>query len=156
MHVAVTGAAGRLGRALLSAIAADPDATAIAWTRREFDLDSAEADAQARALIDRDRPGIVVHAAAWTDVDGCARDPETANRRNGDALGSLARACAESGVRLLAVSTNEVFDGKRTDGKPYAESDTVSPANPYGASKARGEDLARDAFGDRPGLWIAR
>jgi len=140
----------------VSAIAADLDVTTIGWTRREFDLDSTDPQAQARALIDRDRPGVVLHAAAWTDVDGCAREPDIANRRNGDALGALARACAAAGVRLLAVSTNEVFDGKRTDGRAYVESDAVAPANPYGASKARGEELARDAFADQPGLWIAR
>jgi dTDP-4-dehydrorhamnose reductase len=155
-RVAVTGAAGRLGRALIAALGGDASREVLAWQRREFDLDSEDPESHARALVERDRPGIVLHAAAWTDVDGCARDPETANRRNGDALGGLARACAAAGVRLLAVSTNEVFDGSRTDGRPYVESDPVAPANPYGASKLRGEELARSAFGDGAGLWIVR
>src|SRR3954453_9955621 len=155
-RVAVTGAAGRLGRALITALSADPNSVSFAWQRREFDLDSGDTESLARALIERDRPDLVIHAAAWTDVDGCARDPETANRRNGDALGGLARACAATGVRLLAVSTNEVFNGSRTDGRPYVESDPVAPANPYGASKLRGEELAQSAFAGGPGLWIAR
>jgi dTDP-4-dehydrorhamnose reductase len=89
---------------------------------------------------------VVIHAAAWTDVDGCARDPELADRRNGDAPGALAEACAASGVDLAIVSTNEVFDGTRTDGQGYRPEDATNPVNPYGASKLRGERLAAQAM----------
>lgn len=157
MRVAVTGATGRLGGALVGALGEAPftgPAGPIAWTRRDLDLDAPELVA---AALDRDRPEVVVHAAAWTDVDGCARDPELATRRNGVATGVLARACAERAVDLLVVSTNEVFDGRRTDRVPYPAEEPVSPANPYGASKAHGEAAARDAFRDRPAaLGIAR
>ena len=94
MRVAVTGAAGRLGRALVAALEAAPfsgPAGPIAWSRPAFDLDHPEGFAD---LVDRDRPEVVVHAAAWTDVDGCARDPERADRRNAAATGALATACA--------------------------------------------------------------
>ncbi len=97
-----------------------------------------------------------MHAAAWTDVDGCARDPELAMRRNGTATGVLAQACAERGVDLVVVSTNEVFDGARTDGRPYAVDDVPAPANPYGASKLAGERAAVEAFGGRGVVGIAR
>ena len=83
MRVAVTGASGRLGSALIAALADAPFtgiAGPIAWTRADFDLDAPEGVERA---LDRDRPEVVVHAAAWTDVDGCARDPELAIRRNG-------------------------------------------------------------------------
>ena len=99
----------------------------IAWTRREFDLD---APAGIGDLLDRDRPEAVVHAAAWTDVDGCARDPELAIRRNGVATGDLAIACAARGVDLLVVSTNEVFDGRRTDRTPYRARRANDPREP--------------------------
>ena len=98
------------------------------------------------ARLDRDRPEVVVHTAAWTDVDGCARDPELALERNGAATGVLAAACAERGIDLVAVSTNEVFDGLRTDGIGYAPTDPVSPANAYGRSKLAGEQAAAEAF----------
>ncbi len=158
MRVAVTGAAGRLGSALVAALADAPftgPAGPIAWDRAAFDLDAPDGIG---TRLDRDRPEVVVHAAAWTDVDGCALDPELALVRNGGATGVLARACAARGTDLLVVSTNEVFDGARNDGRPYEPTDPISPGNPYGASKAEGERLATAAFVAEPGasLGIAR
>lgn len=158
MRVAVTGAGGRLGRALIDALADAPftgPAGPIAWRRAAFDLDAPDGIG---TRLDRDRPEVVVHAAAWTDVDGCALDPDLAMRRNAVATGVLAAACAGRGVDLLVVSTNEVFDGTRTDGRPYLPTDPPAPGNPYGASKAESERLAAQAFDTRPGaaLGIAR
>jgi dTDP-4-dehydrorhamnose reductase len=157
MRVAVTGSTGRLGSALVRALADAPftgPSGPLAWTRADLDLDAPSGLDRA---LDRDRPEVVVHTAAWTDVDGCARDPDLAMRRNGVATGHLAIGCAERGIDLLVVSTNEVFDGARTDRRPYDPDDEVSPANPYGASKAAGEDVARAAYGNRRGtVGIAR
>lgn len=147
MRVAVTGATGRLGRALVTALADAPftgPAGPIAWDRASFDLD---APGSVDALLEDDRPEVVVHAAAWSDVDGCALDPDLALRRNGHATGVLAKACAARSVDLLAVSTNEVFDGQRTDGRGYGPADIPAPGNPYGASKLAGERLATEAYG---------
>jgi dTDP-4-dehydrorhamnose reductase len=158
MRVAVTGAGGRLGSALLLALADAPftgPAGPIAWRRHAFDLDAPDGIG---TRLDRERPEVVVHAAAWTDVDGCALDPALATRRNGDATGVLARACAERGVDLVIVSTNEVFSGAWTDGRPWLPSDPTEPGNPYGASKLAGERLATEAFAEHPraSLGIAR
>ena len=158
MRVAVTGAGGRLGRALIAALEDAPFTGPwgpIAWSRADFDLD---APGSAAALIARDRPEVVVHCAAWTDVDGCAREPELALARNGTATGRLARACADAGLDLLVISTNEVFDGARTDGLGYGPDDPTGPLNPYGASKLAGELEARSAYaaGGGPQLGIAR
>jgi len=127
---------------------------AITWSRPDYDLDTPDA---AATLVARDRPTIVIHSAAWTDVDGCARDPDLAHRRNGAAAGELAAACARAGVGLLLVSTNEVFDGVRSDGAGYRETDPTAPPNPYGASKLVGEQLATAAYAAASGgLWIIR
>ncbi|MDP8904240.1 MAG: dTDP-4-dehydrorhamnose reductase [Chloroflexota bacterium] len=153
--VAVTGARGRLGRALVRALAAR-GREVVEWSRPGYDLDQ---PSSARRLVDRDRPELVVHPAAWTDVDGCAREPEVAFRRNGEAVGALAAACAAAGAALVLISTNEVFDGTRTDGRGYVEDDRTSPHNPYGASKLLGEQLARAAYqeaGADDRLWIVR
>ena len=147
MRVAVTGATGRLGSALVTALSDAPftgPGGPLAWDRSAFDLD---APGSVRERLGRDRPEVVVHTAAWTDVDGCAREPELAKRRNGAATGVLASACANRGIDLVIVSTNEVFDGRRTDGVGYDPTDPTSPANPYGESKLAGERAATDAFG---------
>ena len=158
MRVAVTGAGGRLGRALVTALADAPFTGLggpIAWTRADFDLDRRDAFV---GLLQRDRPEAVIHSAAWTDVDGCARDPGLARTRNTDATGELARACAAAGMDLVVVSTNEVFDGRRTDGRGYRPADEPAPINPYGASKLEGERQAVAAWGRSAGgaLGIVR
>jgi dTDP-4-dehydrorhamnose reductase len=148
MRVAVTGARGRLGRAVMAALEDAPftgPAGPIAWSRPDFDLDSFSPDA-ATALIRRDRPEVIIHSAAWTDVDGCAREPERADRLNAQAVAVLAEAAVRAGVDLVLVSTNEVFDGGRTDGRGYAPHDAPNPINAYGASKARGEAAAMSAY----------
>jgi dTDP-4-dehydrorhamnose reductase len=151
VRVAVTGANGRLGRALVTALGDAPftgPGGPITWTRRDFDLDAPDG---VDVLLERDRPEVVVHAAAWTDVDGCARDPELAIRRNAVATGVLAIACAQRGLDLIVISTNEVFDGTRAHDRGYRSDDPTAPDNPYGISKARGEEVARDAFMNRGG-----
>lgn len=152
-RIAVTGAQGRLGSALVIAIATLPDAVALPWSRPAYDLDRPES---ARLLVADGRPTLVVHPAAWTDVDGCARDPATAMRRNADAVGELAAACAAAGSGLVLISTNEVFDGGRSDGLGYIEDDATGPRNAYGESKLAGEGAARAVFGEGHSLWIIR
>jgi dTDP-4-dehydrorhamnose reductase len=147
-RVAVTGAGGRLGRALAEAFRGTPAVGPVgtfAWSRPEYDLDDLAAAAR---LVERDRPDAVVHAAAWTDVDGCARDPDLALRRNGEATAALARACAGRGIDLVVVSTNEVFDGLRADGRGYLPGDEPAPGNPYGSSKLAGERSAALAYAE--------
>lgn len=148
-RIAVTGVGGRLGSAL-RAVSPMP---LIGWDLPEHDLDRPES---VMPLLERDAPGLVIHTAAMTLVDECARQPEVAMRRNGEATGILAEACHARGIGLLVVSTNEVFSGDRSDGQGYREHDPTAPRNPYGASKLAGETAARAAFEDGPGLWIAR
>ena len=131
MRILVTGAAGRLGSRLVETLS---QRTVIGADVPEFDI----ADfAATRAFVKHAQPDIIVHPAAWTDVDGCARDPEQAIRINGFGTQHLALAAAEVGASILYVSSNEVFSG-RTD-RPYREYDTTAPINPYGYSKWVGE-----------------
>ena len=97
-----------------------------------------------------------MHTAAWTDVDACAREPERAMRRNAMAVAELAEACVVAGADLVIVSTNEVFDGRRTDGRGYAIDDRPLPRNSYGASKLAGESAAQAAFLRHGGLVDGR
>jgi dTDP-4-dehydrorhamnose reductase len=145
MRVAVTGAGGRLGTSLVKKLTeAAAVREVLAWDLPVHNLDD---PLSARRLVTLHRPDVVIHAAAWTDVDGCARDPELAMRRNGTATGEMARACADAGAAIVVISTNEVFDGRRTDGLPYGPTDRPNPGNPYGAAKLAGETAARAAYG---------
>ncbi|HEX7497523.1 MAG TPA: sugar nucleotide-binding protein, partial [Candidatus Limnocylindrales bacterium] len=145
MRVAVTGAGGRLGTSLVKRLKENPAVgEVLAWDLPVHNLDD---PVSARRLVTLHRPDLVIHGAAWTDVDGCARDPELAMRRNGTATGEMAQACAAAGAALVVVSTNEVFDGRRTDGLPYGPTDRPNPGNPYGAAKLAGEQAARAAYG---------
>src|SRR5664279_1853306 len=150
VRIAVTGASGRLGRAILAALADAPFtgiSGPLAWSRPDYDLDDVGAAAR---LIARDQPEVIVHAAAWTDVDGCARQPEIAQRRNAEAVVRLAEAAAGSGTDLILISTNEVFDGRRTDGLGYRLDDRPNPINTYGSSKLAGEAAAATAYAWTP------
>jgi dTDP-4-dehydrorhamnose reductase len=128
VRVAITGAGGQLGRQLLTAF--ERTADVVAFGHGDLDL----ADPDAGRLLAAASPDVVVNSAAWTDVDGCARDPERAMELNGRAPGSLAAA---TDALFVQVSTNEVFDGSAD--APYAEADAPNPINPYGASKLAGE-----------------
>jgi dTDP-4-dehydrorhamnose reductase len=135
MRIVITGAQGRLGAALMAQLAAASDApTVIPADAAEFDVTDYRA---ARAFIQRAAPDWVIHCAAWTDVDGCARDPERALRVNGLGAGNIAAAAAAVGAGIVHVSTNEVFSGESD--RPYHEYDAPAPINPYGASKWAGE-----------------
>ena len=145
MRVAVTGAGGRLGSALVKTLGGSPFVEEVlAWDLPDHDLDDPNS---AQRLVGTYRPDALVHCAAWTDVDGCALDPDLAMRRNGIAVDEIARACVSAVAGLIIISTNEVFDGSRTNGVPYSPTERPHPANPYGASKLAGETAARTAFG---------
>lgn len=140
MRLAVTGAGGMLGRDFLEAAAGHE---MLPLTRRHADL--AEPDAVERALSPF-RPALVVHLAAYTDVDGCERRPERARRDNTEATAVVAAWAAAHGARLLFVSTDYVFDGSARS--PIPPEAPVAPLNEYGRSKAAAERAVAEAGAD--------
>jgi len=140
-RLAVTGAGGMLGRELVRAAAAR-GAPCVPWDRAACDVTEPAAVAAAFA---RARPEVVIHAAAWTDVDGCEADPERAFLVQGTGTANVAAACRAAGARLVTVSTDYVFDG--TKEAPYAEDDPPAPLSVYGWSKLAAEQ-ATLALGD--------
>ncbi len=136
MRILLTGHKGQLGRALQPHLQEH--------TVRGIDLpdhDITQRDATL-SLVRDVKPDLILHAAAMTDVDGCARNPEAAYRVNGMGTQNLALAAADVGAELLAVSTNEVFAGDATE--PYAEWHPRCPINAYGRSKLAGEWYAQN------------
>lgn len=133
-RVLVTGASGQLGRDLVAELGRRPGIEAVALDRAQVDL----ADRPLTlAAFEAARPRWVVHAAAWTDVDGCEGDPERAFRANAYAVRNVAEASRRVGAHVCLVSTDYVFDG-RAD-RPYTEWDATNPESVYGRSKLGGE-----------------
>ena len=135
MRIFITGCKGQLGRALYEPLA---DHTLSGCDLPELDVTDRAAIGAAVAEF---APDVVIHAAAWTNVDGCARDPEQAYRSNTLGTQNVALACAACDAALVYISTNEVFDGEATE--PYREWDSPHPINPYARSKAAGEWFVR-------------
>lgn len=136
MRIAITGANGQLGQALCRAL--EPQHDIVPLTHGEFDLASPNAAAHVVAT----NAQLVVHPAAYTNVDGCARDPELAYRINGLGTQYVALACQQLDVPLVYISTNEVFPG--TASVPYAEYSPTGPINAYARSKWAGEQAVRE------------
>ncbi len=133
MRILVTGAAGRLGGQLAHVLAERNHQV------MGIDIDDVDnTDFHAlRAVVMDYNPDIILHPAAWTDVDGCARDPQKAIIANGLGAQNVALAAAQVQAAILHVSTNEVFSGQLN--RPYLEYDTPNPTNAYGYSKLVGE-----------------
>jgi dTDP-4-dehydrorhamnose reductase len=137
MRLLITGAKGRLGSKLVE-LAISQNHEVISTDLDELDITNAAAVSD---LFAANKPQWVIHTAAWTDVDGCARDPEKANLINGQGSANVASAAQQVGAGIVGISTNEVFDGE-TD-VPYRENDVTHPINPYGYSKWLGEQAVR-------------
>jgi dTDP-4-dehydrorhamnose reductase len=137
----VTGAAGMLGRDLVSCLVrTGEDVTG--YGRGELDITDAAA---VRTALRRRQPAVVVNCAAWTAVDDAETNADAALRLNGHAVGDLAAACADGGITLVQVSTDYVFDGGSR--RPYTEGDLPSPCTAYGRSKLAGEQTVLEQLG---------
>ena len=150
MRVLVTGAGGQVGSDLVTALTGHE---VIACARA--DLDVGDDDACRRTILAA-RPEVVIHAAAYTDVDGCELHPERAWRDNVLGSRNVARAAHEAGAFLIAISSDYVFDGGASE--PYDEDAPVAPLGAYGRSKAAGEGEALAANPDATAIvrssWI--
>lgn len=139
MRILITGGKGQLGAALQSALSKHE-----VRAPGHGDLDVTSPDAVNEA-IERFRPEVVIHAAAWTDTAAAERDPAAALAVNGEGAGNVARACA-AGVPIAYISSNEVFDGEK--GAPYDEDDAAHAINAYGRSKLAGEEAVQAVGGN--------
>ena len=135
----VTGAGGQVGGKLIAQAAAHGFA-AIATTRTELDITDRAAIEAAFASL---KPDAVINAAAYTAVDRAESEAELARAINADAPGLLGAACDRTGIPLLHISTDYVFDGSAA--RPWREDDPPAPLGVYGRSKAEGEAALRAA-----------
>lgn len=137
MKILVTGAYGQLGNEL-KILSADYSE----WQFLFTDADTLDItnDFSVHSFFDRNKPGFVINCAAYTAVDKAETDIETAEKVNSLAPGILAKVSAETGAKLIHVSTDYVFDG--IGHLPYTETDPVGPASVYGKTKLEGENRA--------------
>lgn len=135
MRFFVTGCNGQLGRSLHALLQGEVLCGA---DLPEHDITNPQAIR--KAIVDF-APDAVIHAAAFTNVDACAADPDAAFRVNALGAQNVALACLDCGAEMVYVSTNEVFDGESD--RPYLEFDAPNPINTYGKSKWAGEQYAQ-------------
>ena len=139
-RVLVTGARGQLGNALRQSC---PDA--FEWLEARARLDITVAD-KLTELVRALRPQLIINAAAYTHVDRAESEVELAHRVNGLGPSLLAGAALDVGAQLVHVSTDFVFDGRKST--PYLPHDLAHPLNVYGQSKLAGEAGVREKLGD--------
>ena len=134
MRVLVTGAAGQLAFAIRQLW---QEHELILPDEAQFNLGDPES---VRNVVSGVKPQVLVNCGAFTQVDRCETEQETATRINGDAVGWLAEACDRHGAMLIQISTDYVFDGTGT--RPYREEDPTNPQSVYGRTKLEGERQA--------------
>lgn len=146
----VTGGSGLLGNKLVRELTAKGyEVVALYNTRKPSDDAGAEwyeLDVRRTYVLEdlilKKRPEVVVHAAAYTDVDGCEREKRKAWQVNVEATKSVVRAAKVVNAYLVYVSTDYVFDGEKG---LYKEDDIPNPVNYYGLTKLMGEELVRSS-----------
>ena len=153
MRVLITGGRGQLGTEL-AAVCDSAGDDVVLCAHSDLDVSDRESALQVVGAV---HPDVVIHAGAWTNVDGCEADPSRAYLVN--ALGSrhMAEAAALVGARLLYVSSDYVFDGRGTGtegGGAYTEWDATDPISHYGRSKLGGEHEVASVLG--PAATIVR
>jgi dTDP-4-dehydrorhamnose reductase len=131
LKILVTGKNGQLGWELLRTLATLGEVTGV-------DVDTLDLTDQAKvaALVRELRPDLIVHPAAFTAVDAAEKQPELAQKVNGEAPGLLAALAKEAGALFVGYSTDYVFDGGKAG---FTEEDTPNPLNVYGRTKLAGD-----------------
>ena len=142
--ILVIGAKGMLGRDLMGILHSSlPNDEVKGWDIEEIDIRKKE---ETVTKVEKLRPEIVIHIAAYTDVDGCELNEEKAFEVNAEGTKHVALAASRCRAKVVYLSTDYVFDGNKRD--PYLESDLPHPLNVYGLSKLKGEQYVQECVKD--------
>lgn len=133
MKILITGSNGMLGHDLIEAL--EDNHELILTTSKTLDITDKD---HVIDFICENKPDIVINSAAYTNVDGCEENQETAYSINGDGVRNLALGCSKVDCPLVHISTDYVFDGSARD--PIAEDGEIGPISVYGKSKLKGEE----------------
>ena len=132
--IVITGATGQLGSELRDILAADPTKTCFFLDRKQLPL---EQTMIIQDILGMYQPDMIIHAGAYTAVDRAEKEAALADAINHLASEEIAQYCRLQGCKLIAISTDYVFDGSVPE--PLTEEAPVSPINTYGLTKLRGE-----------------
>lgn len=135
--VLVTGANGMLGQDLCP-ILEDAGYKVIKTDISTMDITNFQ---MVEDVLSKENPDIVIHCAAYTNVDKAEEDLETARLINSTGTENIAKVCSERDVTIVYISTDYVFDGKSN--KPYLPADKPNPLNNYGLTKYEGEEAVK-------------
>ena len=133
MKILITGSNGMLGHDLIEVLKDNHEL--ILTTSKTLDITDKN---HVIEFIGENKPDIVINSAAYTNVDGCEENQETAYSINGDGVRNLAEGCSKIDCPLVHISTDYVFNGKNTT--PWVEDDEIGPISVYGKSKLKGEE----------------
>ncbi|KAF0821278.1 dTDP-4-dehydrorhamnose reductase [Cytobacillus firmus] len=137
MKILITGAHGQLGQQLKRKLSETH--FVVCQGKKELDITHKE---EAEERIIHINPEIIIHAAAYTAVDQCEIQKKKAFEVNGIGAGYIAQAASKIGARVIYISSDYVFDGKKQS--PYTEKDETNPQSIYGMSKWLGEKLVME------------
>jgi dTDP-4-dehydrorhamnose reductase len=135
MKVVVTGAAGQLGQDVLLELARK-NHQAFGTDREKLDITN---EVDVNAFINEVKPDVILHCAAYTNVDAAEENEEVAYQINAAGTEYLAKAAKQNGAKMLYISTDYVFDGTATE--PYEVDEPTKPLGAYGRTKLAGEKL---------------
>lgn len=149
MKILITGSSGMLGSELCRALGEDNEVIGMdvasprstAYSPMFFYEASITEPEEVKKVFARAVPDVVIHAAAWTDVDGCELDPGKAYLMNTSGTEILAEAASLHGAPLIFMSTDFVFDGAKK--RPYREDDQPKPLSVYGDTKWKAEEAVK-------------
>ncbi len=155
MKILITGSSGMLGQELcgvlsksgaeLSGMDIREPGTRYPSLDKFYEADISDAG-RVRKALETERPDVVIHAAAWTDVDGCELDKDRARRINIEGTINVASVSGAIGTKLVFISTDFVFDGRKNF--PYKETDELGPLGEYARTKVLGEETVKKQAGD--------
>lgn len=146
MLILITGATGQLGKELVKITSNNHQVRGVSSS--DFDITDLASTGEYISELD---PDVIVHSAAYTDVDGCEENEDKAYKVNGLGARNVAIVAREVGAKIVHISTDYVFDGKGQD--PYREFDSPNPQSVYGESKLLGEQFIKEQL---PRHYICR
>jgi dTDP-4-dehydrorhamnose reductase len=143
-RILVIGAKGMLGGDLMGVLLSSfPNDEIFGWDIEEIDIQKEE---DTVFKIEKLRPYVVIHIAAYTDVDGCESNEEKAFSVNAEGTKHVALGASRCQAKMVYLSTDYVFDGKKKE--PYLENDPPHPLSVYGHSKWKGEQYVQESVRD--------